>query len=183
MATMRSAPTGHRHPLHAPVTDLPVAVFTASLVFDVLSFWGGNAFLQAAFYNLALGLLAALVAFITGLVDYSRLATGTRASRLGLVHGAVNMGATGAFAASLWFRTWFTGTDAVPIPAFLLSLLAFAVLVVGAYLGHQLVYDAGANVATVPPVPEPAAEPLAPRATVVPPPVVPRRPPDEPIRP
>lgn len=138
-----------RKPLHPPITDFPVALWTLSIVFDLLSFKLGNPLVHAAYYNLALGGLFAVAAAVTGILDYARLTVGTPPKRLGIVHAAFQAGATFVMAVNLWFRFWELGRDRVPVPGLILSALALGLLTAGTRLGSRLVFEHGANVRAV----------------------------------
>jgi nitrite reductase/ring-hydroxylating ferredoxin subunit len=71
-------------PLHPALTDVPLGAWTAAAVLDAV----GS---EAADEVLAVGVLAALPAALTGLNDWSHLKEEPR--RLGIVHALVNSGA------------------------------------------------------------------------------------------
>ena len=52
------------HPLHPALVHLPVGLFPAALLFDLLSRGGdgGNAIVQTSFYCIAVGLIVGLLA-------------------------------------------------------------------------------------------------------------------------
>ena len=87
-------------PLHAILTDVPVGAWTATIAFDALGTVAGTeAFNTAADGTLALGLLGAIGAGVTGMTDWSRIEQAAP-RRIGAVHGILNVLATGLFVGS-----------------------------------------------------------------------------------
>ena len=65
---------------------------------------GHPALMQAAFYMIAAGILSGLAAALFGLIDFLGIPSGTRAKRIGLLHGVGNVVVVGLFALSWWLR-------------------------------------------------------------------------------
>jgi uncharacterized membrane protein len=86
-------------PLHPLLTDLPIGFWTSAWVLDFIP---GRAYTKASRTLLALGILSAVPAAISGLGDASEFDEGGR--RLAAVHGTLNLAATAAFAQSWWQR-------------------------------------------------------------------------------
>src|SRR4051812_17437828 len=62
------------HPLHPMLSDLPIALLGTTPLWDVLGLFRGESIWWAlSFWNLALGLVAALLADLAGLVDYAAI--------------------------------------------------------------------------------------------------------------
>ena len=58
------------HPVHPTLTDFPIALWSTSLLGDLMGFWGGHAvYRQFAFWAVAVGLIAAVPTIMTGLID------------------------------------------------------------------------------------------------------------------
>jgi nitrite reductase/ring-hydroxylating ferredoxin subunit/uncharacterized membrane protein len=124
------------HPLHPVLTDLPLGAWTTALVLDAAAAAGHDrGMARAANVAVAVGLVGALGAAVTGLTDWSETSGQTR--RTGLVHGLMNLTATGLFAASYVLRRnrprRAAGRNC--------STMGYAVAVGAAYLGGNLVYD------------------------------------------
>jgi nitrite reductase/ring-hydroxylating ferredoxin subunit/uncharacterized membrane protein len=124
------------HPLHPVLTDLPLGAWTTALVLDAAAAAGHDrGMARAANVAVAVGLVGALGAAVTGLTDWSETSGQTR--RTGLVHGLMNLTATGLFAASSVLRRnrprRAAGRNC--------STMGYAVAVGAAYLGGNLVYD------------------------------------------
>jgi nitrite reductase/ring-hydroxylating ferredoxin subunit/uncharacterized membrane protein len=123
------------HPLHPVLTDIPVGAWTVALVLDALSGMSGREDLQAgADGAVAIGLLGALGSAVTGLADWSE--TGARSKKIGLVHAALNIVATGLYATSWAMRA----SKKQRSTAVSLSMLGYAIAGASAYLGGHLVF-------------------------------------------
>lgn len=123
------------HPLHPVLTDIPIGAWTTALVFDVGSSIRRSERLdRAADAAIGVGLVGAVGAAVTGLTDWSD--TDRTARKMGLVHGVMNVTATGLYVAALVTRNrqqrW---------AGRLYALLGFAVSYGAAYLGGELVYS------------------------------------------
>lgn len=122
------------HPLHPVLTDIPIGAWMMAQVFDGLdSMSGGNRYEDAARVCINTGLIGAAGAAVTGLTDWSD--TGGQSRRIGLVHGLMNLTATGLFLTSSLLRGRRRTTGAVAA-----STAGFAVAMASAYLGGVLVY-------------------------------------------
>ena len=76
-------------PLHPALTDVPLGSWTAAAVFDGLdAATDSRAMRNAADASLALGVVGALGAAVTGLSDWRYLSGGSR--RMGIAHGLLN---------------------------------------------------------------------------------------------
>jgi nitrite reductase/ring-hydroxylating ferredoxin subunit/uncharacterized membrane protein len=117
------------------LTDLPIGAWTAGLVFDLLDALSDRKeFATAADTSLAIGLVAALGAAVTGLSDWQDIDPTAR--RIGIVHAILNVSGATLFTASLLkrrqqSRSWGRG----------LALLGYAVVSAVARLGGNLVYE------------------------------------------
>ncbi|HEX3105432.1 MAG TPA: DUF2231 domain-containing protein [Terriglobales bacterium] len=122
-------------PLHVVLTDVPIGAWTAAIAFDVLD--GVRArreFEAAAEISIALGLIGAVGAAVTGVVDWSDVDPPAR--RTGFIHGLVNLSATALFATSLVLRKKSSRTGGRACAA-----IGYAVMTYAAHLGGKMVYD------------------------------------------
>src|SRR5215469_14025524 len=86
-------------PLHVVLTDVPIGAWTVAIIFDALDLIRKRReFSLAADTSLAVGLLGAAGAAITGITDWSDVDPPAR--QLGLFHGLLNVGVTALFATS-----------------------------------------------------------------------------------
>lgn len=137
------------HPLHPALVHLPVALWPAALLFDLLSRTGlgGPVPFQVAYYAIFAGLVVALAAAVTGLADWSDIKPEKPARKLGLVHMVLNLLVTALFALNLYLRAQLpVATEAVPLTLIALNVVALVLLLVSGYLGGRLVYEHGISV-------------------------------------
>jgi len=122
------------HPLHPVLTDVPLGAWTTTLALDATAaVTGDEAYERGADVALAVGLVGAIGAAVTGLTDFSE--TDGRARRIGLVHGLMNVTATACFAAAYLLRR----RDA-RAAGHACTWVGFGVALGAAYLGGDLVY-------------------------------------------
>ncbi|MGH1362194.1 MAG: DUF2231 domain-containing protein [Calditrichia bacterium] len=131
------------HPIHPPLTHFPVALWSISLVWDILALWLGEAiFWHISFWSIAAGLLFALPASITGLIEFMNVPVERKAAQQTATwHMMAVMLAASVYAASLFLR----GSVIIPPPEMMflilaVSLFGFLALQVGGWLGGHLVY-------------------------------------------
>jgi nitrite reductase/ring-hydroxylating ferredoxin subunit/uncharacterized membrane protein len=123
------------HPVHSALTDVPIGALTVALVLDIV---GQRV---AADVALLLAVLAILAAATSGLADYTDI-DGTARMRA-TVHAVVMTAALVLFAFSLLMRAGNPVDRALP---FVLLVLGYLVITVGAAIGGDLVYLIGTNV-------------------------------------
>ena len=119
------------HPAHGAITDIPIGVLTVSLLLDIL---GQPA---AADIALVLGILAMLGAAVTGAADYTT--TDGSARVRATVHSTVMVVALVVYVVSMLLR-WGGSHGALPIA---LSVIGYALLTLGAFVGGDVVYVLG----------------------------------------
>lgn len=123
------------HPVHAAVTDIPIGAMTVSIVADVI----GQPLV--ADVSLLIGVLAMVASAVTGAADYTEV-DGTARNRA-TVHSAIMVVALVLYAISLAIRSGSPVERTVP---FLLAVLGYLLLTLGAEIGGDLVYLAGTHV-------------------------------------
>ena len=122
------------HPLHPALTDIPLGAWTAALALDAMESISGRRELGAgADAAIAIGLVGAAGAAVTGLTDWSE--TNGRARKVGLLHGLLNVGATVLYSTSLVLRRKQKRSAGIGF-----AMLGFAVSNASAYLGGHLVF-------------------------------------------
>lgn len=119
------------HPVHPPLTDVPVGMFVGAAVLDVLP--GGWSH-RSADVLIGTGLLTALPTAVTGLNDFAEKTSGG-SRRVAMVHALTNSAAAGLYAWSLFKRLKGQRVRGVT-----LSFLGLGTLTFGAYLGGHLTY-------------------------------------------
>ena len=122
------------HPLHPALTAVPLGAWTAALALDAMESISGRRELGAgADAAIAVGLVGAAGAAVTGLTDWSEI--NGRARKVGLLHGLLNVGATVLYTTSLVLRRRNRRNAGVG-----LAMLGYAVSSASAYLGGHLVF-------------------------------------------
>jgi uncharacterized membrane protein len=152
------------HPLHPPFTDATVGIYTAATVCAVLSALGASDTNTAAAWWLLLviGLVVTVPTALTGLVDWLGIARGTPLWRTATAHLLSMVTATVFFlvAAIVGHGGYVDG--AVTSGAFVLTIVGFAFLTLGGWLGGTVVFVHGMRVLKL--VDEPASRAAAPVA-------------------
>ncbi len=141
-----------KHPLHPLLAHIPVALWPATLLFDVLSRVGigGNALVRLSFFCIALALATTLLAVPSGLVDWMAIKKEKPAWKIGLYHMALNLVVAILFAVNLGLRvSTFPRAVVVDGGPLVLSGIGTGLLFISAYLGGLMVYDYGIAVARV----------------------------------
>jgi uncharacterized membrane protein len=139
------------HAIHPVLIVFPLGLLITAVVFDVLYFiTDKSAFAIAAGYMIGAGVIGGLLAGIFGFVDWLAIPTGTRARRIGALHGVGNVVVLILFAAS-WLVRYSQDTWDTTAGAFVLALLGVVLGGVTGWLGGELVerlgvaVDEGAN--------------------------------------
>ena len=126
------------HPIHQMLIVFPLGLLATSFIFDIVYLATENGrFADISFWMIASGLIGGLVAAVFGLVDWVAIPKGTRAKRIGALHGIGNVFVTGLFALS-----WLLRYDAPAQPGaapLVLSGLAVMLSLVTGWLGGELV--------------------------------------------
>jgi uncharacterized membrane protein len=133
------------HPAHQILIVFPLGLLVTAVVFDgVARFGGPDRFAEMAYWMIFAGVIGGLVAAVPGWIDWFAIPGGTRANRIGLVHGLGNTLLLALFAAS-----WYLRRDDPARPSDPASLLSLAGLLLGvftAWLGGELVDRLGVGV-------------------------------------
>jgi uncharacterized membrane protein len=131
------------HPIHPMLIPFPLALWTFSLIADLLYYFGSHDYVwvNVAFYTLFGGVIGAVLAAIAGIIDYFSIRD-RKASRIAAWHARFNVVALFVFGASLYLRTDSGGrvvNGSMTIPV-LLSFLGVLLIAVSGWLGGELVY-------------------------------------------
>lgn len=124
------------HPLHPPLTDLPIGFWTSALTLDLL---GGHRSRRAATHLVAWGVLTAIPTAVAGASDWSD--TTGPARRVGLVHAAANTTALVCYGAS-----WVQRRRGRHWRGVALGLVGATAATVGGFLGGHLLQTMGVGV-------------------------------------
>jgi uncharacterized membrane protein len=133
------------HPLHPPLTDATIGIYTFATVAAVLSKVGIAEPEAAQGWTLALivGLVATVPTALTGFADWLQIRRGTALWRTATAHAIAMVIATAFFLVAIG-AGYGDGIDgAVTDGAFILTLIGFLVLTVGGWLGGTIVFNYG----------------------------------------
>jgi uncharacterized membrane protein len=134
------------HPIHQALIVFPLGVLATAVIFDVIHLVTGNPrWAEVSFWMICAGVIAGLVAAPFGFIDWLGIPAGTRAKRVGLLHGVGNVVVVLLFAAS-----WVMRRDNVTVPETFALVLSFAgagLALITAWLGGELVSRLGIGVA------------------------------------
>jgi uncharacterized membrane protein len=118
----------------------PLGLLVTGVICDILYLITGSAmFPTVAYINIAGGIIGGLLAAVFGFVDWLAIPGGTRAKRVGLLHGLGNVVLVVLFLISWLIRRG----DPDFIPATMALVFSFAAVLLGtftAWLGGELVY-------------------------------------------
>lgn len=133
------------HAIHPILIVYPLGLLSAAVVFDVIYLVTGNpTWTTVSYWMIAAGIVGGLLAAVFGLIDFLGIPSGTRAKRIGLLHGIVNVCVMILFAASWVLR--MNSPEAPSTAAFALSFIGVGAALLGGWLGGELVERLGVGV-------------------------------------
>lgn len=150
------------HPLHPPLTDATVGAYTFATAMAVLSRLGVSEHNTATAWWIALiaGLIVTGPTAIAGFADWLDIATGTSLWRTATIHMTVMLTATILFAITAGAGHADYVDGAVSGASLVLTLVGFAVLTLGGWLGGKIVFVHGMRVLNL--VDEPSSSEASP---------------------
>jgi uncharacterized membrane protein len=150
------------HPLHPPLTDATIGIYTFATVAAILSKLGlaDHAFAQAWWLALIVGLITTVLTALTGFADWLTLTWGSELWKTATLHLTAMVTATVFFGLAAIFGHGGYTDHAVTTGAFILTLIGFGLLTAGGWLGGAITYVHGMRVLSL--VDEPAAKAVAP---------------------
>jgi uncharacterized membrane protein len=126
------------HPIHQMLIVFPLGLLATALAFDALTLATRNGYWsEVAFWMIAAGVITGLLAAPFGFIDWLAIPAGTRAKRIGALHGGGNVVVVALYAVS-----WLTRMNAPASPAVLSYVLAFAgggIALFTGWMGGELV--------------------------------------------
>ncbi|RST48078.1 DUF2231 domain-containing protein [Variovorax sp. DXTD-1] len=132
------------HPVHQMLVVFPLGLLATAVVFDIIYLIGGSPVMAAvSYWMIAAGLVGGLLAAPFGTIDWLGIPAGTRAKRIGAMHGGGNVLVLLLFALSFFLR------DRGYAPGLGQMVWAFAgaaIAMVTAWLGGELVDRLGIGV-------------------------------------
>jgi uncharacterized membrane protein len=126
------------HPIHQMLIVFPLGLLAMAVIFDTLSLINENLrWTEMAFYMIGAGIVTGLIAAVFGLIDFLAIPSGTRAKRVGALHGVGNVIVVILFAGS-WLLRWNNPANPETL-AYLLSFAGAGLSVITGWLGGELV--------------------------------------------
>jgi len=126
------------HPIHQMLIVFPLGLLAMAVVFDILRLTTGEMHWSVtAYWMIAAGVLSGFAAAPFGLIDWLAIPSGTRARRIGALHGLGNV-----FVLLLFAGSWLLRGEnpAQPEgPALAMAFLGAALALVTGWLGGELV--------------------------------------------
>ncbi|MEW6705081.1 MAG: DUF2231 domain-containing protein [Pseudomonadota bacterium] len=133
------------HPVHQMLIVFPLGLLATAVLFDLVHIASGRPMMAAvAYWMMVAGIIGGLLAAPFGWLDWMQIPRGTRAKRVGLVHGLGNVGVVLLFIGSWWLRR--ETPEAPAALAHALSFIGAGIAMVTAWLGGELVDRLGVGV-------------------------------------
>lgn len=133
-----------RHPIHTMLVSFPIALFTFSLISDIIYFLGGGENWElVAYYIMGGGVVFGLLAAIPGFVDLYNMPQGVKAKQVGIWHMSLNLGIVALFMLNFYIRGILGGGL---IGTFVMSVIGVAALAVSGWMGGEMVFRYGAGI-------------------------------------
>jgi uncharacterized membrane protein len=133
------------HPIHPMLIAFPLGLLGMGVIFDLIGvIFDETQLARAAYYMIAAGILSGLLAAIFGAIDWLAIPSGTRAKKVGLVHGLGNVVIVAIFAVA-----WLLRRDVPHDPEASTLILEVAGLLgalITGWLGGELVNRLGVGV-------------------------------------
>jgi uncharacterized membrane protein len=150
------------HPLHPPLTDATIGAYTAAAVMGFASIIGvaNKAAAHGWWLALVVGLIATVPTALTGFADWLTIEWGTPLWRTATSHMIAMVTATVFFLLAVLFGHGGYTHAAVDAGPYVLTLIGFASMTVGGWLGGAIVYVHGMRVLNL--LHEPAARAATP---------------------
>lgn len=142
---MRSRARVAGHPVHPILIVLPLGLLVVAVVFDIVFLvTGAVPWSEAAFYMIGAGVVGGAAAAIPGWIDWFAIPSGTRAKRIGLVHGVGNVVVLALFVLSWVLRRVQPAVP--PTEAIVAALVGAGLVLVTGWLGGEMVHRLGVGV-------------------------------------
>lgn len=126
------------HPIHQMLIVFPLGLLAMALVFDAVNLVMGNGYWsEIAFWMIGAGVVTGLLAAPFGFVDWLAIPSGTRAKRIGALHGGGNVVVVLLYGVSWLMR--MNAPAAPPMLAFILAFAGGALALCTGWLGGELV--------------------------------------------
>jgi uncharacterized membrane protein len=150
------------HPLHPPLTDATIGAYTAATVMGFASIIGvaHSGAAHGWWLALVVGLIFTVPTALAGLADWWTISPGTPLKRTATWHLITMLTATAFFLVAALAGHKDYRQSAVHAGPYILTLIGFAVMTIGGWLGGTIVFVHGMRVLSL--VEEPAARAASP---------------------
>ena len=133
------------HPIHPMLVTFPIGLLVTAVIFDIIHLVsGGPRWVEVSWYMIGAGVIGGAAAAIPGWIDWFAIPRGTRAKRIGLIHGIGNAAVLVLFAVSWLLRQDAPGSP--PIEAMVVGFVGVGIMAVTGWLGGELVDRLGVGV-------------------------------------
>ena len=133
------------HPIHQMLIVFPLGLLATAVIVDIVYFaTDALIFAEVSYYLVIAGIIGGALAAPFGLIDWLAIPRGTRAKRIGAMHGGGNVVVLLLFLASALLRAELPSE--APALAYVCSFLGAAIALVTAWLGGELVNRLGVGV-------------------------------------
>jgi uncharacterized membrane protein len=133
------------HPVHPMLIVFPLGLLATAVVFDVIYLvTDAPHWTEMAFYMIGAGIIGGIAAAVPGWIDWLAIPSGTRAKRIGLLHGVGNVLVLGLFILSWLLRR--EQPAAPPTEAIVAALGGAILAAITGWLGGELVDRLGVGV-------------------------------------
>jgi uncharacterized membrane protein len=137
------------HPSHPLFVHFPIAFYSGTLAFDILTRITPNPGLTLAATYLLIGAFAGtLLLVVTGLIDWAGMVRGSSKRRLATRHMLLQLAAASFFIVAFAIRWPDRARPQAETLWIVLEAVGYSILAVGQYLGGVLVYERGMRVST-----------------------------------
>ena len=142
---MRNGVRVFGHPLHAMLSHVPLALLGTSLIWDAIAVTRAEPIWWAiSFWNIALGLVAAMVVATVGSLDYATIEESSPPHKTAGTHMWLMIGATAMYAISLALRNGPSPPEGLPrVLVIVFEFAGLAGLGIGGWCGAHLVFHYG----------------------------------------
>ena len=133
------------HAVHPMLIVFPLGLLITAVVFDIIYLvTDGTRWAEIAYYLVGAGVVGGLAAAVPGWIDWLAIPSGTRAKRVGLLHGVGNVVLLVLFALSWFLRR--PNPSLPPTEAIVAGLVGIVLGTATAWLGGELVNRLGVGV-------------------------------------
>jgi uncharacterized membrane protein len=133
------------HPVHPMLIVFPLGLLATAVLFDIIYLVSDNSrWTLVAYYMVGAGVIGGLAAAVPGWLDWFAIPNGTRAKRIGLLHGVGNV-----IVLALFILSWLLRRDNPEVPptgAIVAGLVGLVLASVTGWLGGELVDRLGVGV-------------------------------------